>query len=118
MLNRNFRYRNCPDMPCNSQGTPPTRPSGMGNGVSGATLQEIIKRLRKVDFALSDTILYLDAYPHCKAALESYKKLTSERHDLVKRLAESGYPMTAFSNLSDAWHWTDSPWPWEYEANV
>lgn len=78
----------------------------------------LMNKLRKVDFALVDTILYLDAYPHCKAAMEYYKNLLSERAVLLEKFAQKGIPLTAMSNYSDSWNWTDSPWPWEYEANV
>ena len=62
-----------------------------------------------------DSAVVLD-YP--KAALEYYKKLVTERHELAKKLAEYGSPMNVMSNLGDEWDWIKSPWPWEYEANV
>lgn len=82
------------------------------------TQSQLMNRLRKVDFALADTILYLDAYPQCKAAMEYYKKLLGERAVLLEKLSQNGMPLTAMSNYSDSWNWTDSPWPWEYEGNV
>ena len=84
----------------------------------GANIGNLIKKLRKIDFAIVDTVLYLDAYPHCKAALEYYKKLVAEREELSKKLSELGNPMSCMANLGDGWDWIKSPWPWEYEANV
>ena len=47
-----------------------------------------------------------------------YKKLLAERDGLLAKLNAMRVPMTAMSNYSDEWNWTNSPWPWEYEANV
>ena len=79
---------------------------------------QLINKLRKINFAIYDTILYLDAYPHCKAALEYYKKLVAESNTITEQLANSGMPMTAMENRGETWNWINSPWPWEYEANV
>ena len=83
-----------------------------------AAHSQLMNNLRKVDFALVDTVLYLDAYPHCKAAMEYYKKLLKERAVILEKLEKSGMPLTAMSNYSDSWNWIDSPWPWEFEANI
>lgn len=114
MVERRMRYNKNETCACNSQNGGCNSQNG---GMNGNT-SSLLKRLRKVDFAIVDTMLYLDAYPHCKAALEYYKKLVTERHELAKKLAEYGSPMNAMSNLGDEWDWIKSPWPWEYEANV
>ena len=85
-----------------------------GNSASGNML---LKQLQKIDFALVDVVLYLDAYPKCKKALDYYHKLLNERDKILVKLEEAGISMTSFGNTSDVWNWTDSPWPWEYEAN-
>ena len=93
------------------------RMSGGSGNITGAQNQ-LLTRLRKVDFALADTILYLDAYPNCKAAMEYYKKLVDEHKTLTEKLAQLGLPLTATSNCADTWEWINSPWPWEYDANL
>ena len=76
------------------------------------------KRLQKVDFALVETVLYLDAYPHCRVALDYYHKLLAEREKLVAALADGGSPISAYSNTScESWDWIDGPWPWQFDAN-
>lgn len=114
MNNRMNRYKNGASFPCNSE------PSGNGAGgsVNQAGLSALKKRLQKIEFSLVDTILYLDAYPECKAAMAHYRKLLEERDALVSKLNSQGVPMTAMSNYSDSWNWTDAPWPWEYSANL
>ena len=113
MVNRMNRYT-----PCNSNNGTCGRAEGPNNCTMGGANAQLMARLRKVDFALVDTILYLDAYPHCKNAMEHYKKLVAERKMLIEKLEKSGMPINAVGNLSDSWNWIDSPWPWEYEANV
>ena len=81
-------------------------------------VKQILSSLQKIDFSLADTVLYLDAYPHCKKALEHYRKLLAQKELLSKKLLEMGYPINCVSNVSDSWKWTDGPWPWEYEANI
>lgn len=78
----------------------------------------LLKKLQMIDFSLVDTILYLDAYPHCQKALCHYRKLLDERATILAKLDEAGIPVTSMSNTSDTWKWTDSPWPWEYDANI
>ena len=94
--------------------TPEMRGSMPENG-SCRTLQS---RLNMIDFALTDTILYLDAYPDSKQALEYYRRLVSERERLAASINEKCGPITARDNGErDSWEWTSSPWPWEAEAN-
>ncbi len=78
----------------------------------------LMKKLQTVDFSLVDTVLYLDAYPHCQKALAHYHKLLEERAMIISKLKEAGIPLNNMSNTKDSWNWIDSPWPWEYEANV
>ena len=76
-------------------------------------------RLQKIDFAIIDTVLYLDAYPNCTKALNYYHKLIEERKSVVETLScKCNMPVTSFDNSSaDNWSWTGAPWPWEFSAN-
>ncbi len=81
--------------------------------------QALMRRLQALDFSIVDTVLYLDAYPHSKEALDYYHKLLSERAELSSRLAETcRRPVTCMENASrDTWNWVDGPWPWDPRAN-
>ena len=86
--------------------------------VSDCNCKALTERLRKIDFSIIDTVLYLDSYPECKKALAYYNKLICERDALRKALAEKcRRPMTSFENVGEAWDWIDSPWPWDVSAN-
>lgn len=86
--------------------------SGISNGV-----KSLIKKLQAVDFAIIETVLYLDAYPNCQAALSHYRKLTDERRKLYGAIEAAGMPLTNMGNEGDEWNWTKGPWPWQPEAN-
>lgn len=75
------------------------------------------KRLRAVDFAIYDTVLYLDVYPNCEKALEHYHKLIKEREELCYAINTKCGPLTVNSVMPGKWNWTRGPWPWEPDAN-
>ena len=78
----------------------------------------LMKELQKIDFALYETILYLDVYPYNKEALDYYHTLTHQRDLVVAELEDGGTPISAGGNLShSSWDWISSPWPWELSAN-
>ena len=78
---------------------------------------ELMRRLRKVDFAIYDTVLYLDVYPDCVKAQEYYQKLISERDSLCRRINAECGAITFNNVLPGKWSWTKGPWPWEPDAN-
>lgn len=78
---------------------------------------ELMCKLRKVDFAIYDTVLYLDVYPDCVKAQEFYQKLICEREELCRLINSSCGPVTFNNVLSGKWNWTKGPWPWEPDAN-
>lgn len=94
----------------------------MNNCNNGQTVcndcRTLMNRLRYVDFALTETVLYLDAYPDSREALEFYGQLKEQREKLMAAYEGKCGPITSFGNESDTeWNWVDRPWPWEAEAN-
>ena len=79
----------------------------------------ITKKLQMIDFAITETVLYLDAYPESKLALDYYHKLVGEREALTESLAKAGKPITYMNNTdTESWNWTNGPWPWDIDANL
>ena len=78
-----------------------------------------LHRLQALDFSIVDTVLYLDAYPDSREALQHYHKLLAERDALLRTRSEhQDMPITHYENAShDHWSWIENPWPWEYGAN-
>jgi len=80
--------------------------------------QKTMKTLRALDFAIQETVLYLDAYPENRQALEYYHRLMDARRETMELYEKSCGPVTMYGNTDKSrWGWIDSPWPWEAEAN-
>ena len=63
--------------------------------------ERLLRRIQAEDFAVYETVLYLDGHPGLRDEYEG----------------KFG-PLTIYGNndMND-WHWIDKPWPWEREAN-
>ena len=84
----------------------------------GANSTSLMNKLRTLDFAITETVLYLDAYPKCRRALEYYHRLLKERAKVAEMVNNVIGPLTAGSNMSQTeWKWCQGPWPWEPDAN-
>ncbi len=80
--------------------------------------RKLMEQIRAVDFALYETILYLDVYPHSCEALATYHKLKAQREELHRAYESTVGPISAFGNESTtSWDWMNKPFPWEYDAN-
>ena len=74
--------------------------------------------LRALDFAIQETVLYLDAYPENRQALEYYHQLMEQRKQTLAAYEKSCGPVTIYGNMSrNSWDWVEGPWPWEADAN-
>lgn len=91
---------------------------GHSHGTETASCKHLMDQIRAVDFALYETVLYLDVYPHSCDALETYRKLKAQSEALHAEYESSCAPLTAFGNKSDSsWDWMSKPFPWEYDAD-
>lgn len=80
--------------------------------------QNDLKMLRAIDFAIQETVLYLDAYPDHKQALHYYHQLIEQRKMLMESYEKNCGPLTMYGNQSHtSWDWVEGPWPWEADAN-
>ena len=122
MVDMTKRYRqndNC-NFGCSRIPEPRQRGNDMANGMqmNCSSCDSLKKKLQTVDFAIIETVLFLDAYPKNMQALEYYHKLVGERKLLEKAINEKCGPITNMSNESRTeWNWVSSPWPWEADAN-
>ncbi len=90
----------------------------LGGQSSVSNNKTALRNLQVIDFAITETVLYLNAYPDSAQALAYYHKLVNERKKLVENLSRSGHPMTQTDNSdTGSWRWNDGPWPWQPEAN-
>lgn len=80
--------------------------------------KEQMNLLRAIDFAIQETVLYLDAYPNCQKALAYYHKLIEQRRQVMEYYEQNCGPITMYGNRSNnSWDWISDPWPWEADAN-
>ena len=80
--------------------------------------QALKEKISAVDFAITETVLYLDAYPTSEKALAFYRRLVAQKAGLVTEYERRYGPLTHFGNTDcSTWRWVDGPWPWECEAN-
>lgn len=83
------------------------------------TKQEALYEVQKCNFAAYDLLLYLDTHPDDKRAFRMFKDMV-EKFKKAKREYEKEFgSLEAYNSASKgAFDWTESPWPWEKEANV
>ena len=79
--------------------------------------KNLLDVLRAIDFALYETVLYLDAYPTSKEALSHYNTLLEDRKAVNEEYRKKFGPLTVYENGGGEWKWIDGPWPWEPDAN-
>ena len=95
-----------------------TNRSTQNNNHDGNHCRTVMNRLRAVDFALTETVLYLDAYPENRQALEYYHSLLEQREECMAIYQKSCGPLSMYGNTSHtSWDWVAGPWPWEPDAN-
>lgn len=79
--------------------------------------KNLLYEIQKTGFAAIEANLYLDAYPCNEEALAYFNDMTEKYGELVEKYEETCGPLTASQNGTDSWRWTETPWPWELEAN-
>ena len=92
--------------------------NGVTNQRNCSSCKVLNQKLKQIDFALVDTVLYLDAYPECSKALAHYHMLLQQKDEIVRTINEKCGPITNLDNTStECWQWVNGPWPWQSEAN-
>ena len=74
--------------------------------------ERLMKQMQAYDFALYDTLLYLDAYPDSREALNAYNKYSKLSQRARAEYERSYGPVTPPYEAS-RWSWTETPWPWQ-----
>lgn len=83
----------------------------------GTTRERLLKELSTYAFSAYEALLYLDAYPNSREALNFYNKY--RRLEAKARAEyESKYGPLTMPYDSTEWNWTKGPWPWQLEVEV
>jgi hypothetical protein len=102
---------------CSLCGTRNARQS-TGCGCNGDKDDSLLQKIQEIDFAIYETVLYLDVYPCSAEALAYYHTLICEKEALMKEYESTVGPLSAFGNRDrSSWNWVKKPWPWEHSAN-
>ena len=79
---------------------------------------KLLKKIQEEDFALYETVLYLDTHPSDASALEFYSNHREATEKLKTEYQQKYGPLTIYGNEDcHHWNWINKPWPWEKEAN-
>lgn len=77
--------------------------------------EELLGKIRELEFAAVDLNLYLDNHPNNRKAVEDYNMFSQELMKL-KKLYEMEYGVLTnfgYSQSQCPWSWVNDPWPWE-----
>ena len=73
----------------------------------------LLKKIMMADFALHETVLFLDTHPQNAKALAYYRKMQARREELAEQFRKEFGPLTYYEVKSNCWNWIDTPWPWQ-----
>lgn len=78
--------------------------------------ERMMTMIRRLDFALVETNLYLDTHPTNRAALSYFQRLLKERTQWANRYEAEYGPLTAAGNgARTEWAWSTDAWPWQLD---
>ena len=78
------------------------------------TRECLLRAISVYSFMAYEAMLYLDAYPDCKEAIDCYNKYKRLENRTVMEYESKFGPLTA-PNEASSWEWTNGPWPWQTE---
>ena len=76
--------------------------------------KKLMSLIQHYSFAVTEAVLYLDAHPKCRKAMNFYHKYTALRSEAIEMYEQKYGPLTMYGNkCEDSWKWVSEPWPWE-----
>lgn len=77
--------------------------------------EELLNKVREVNFAKIDLGLYLDTHPEDADILRTYNQYRLQSNQLTSDYENRYGPLTLRSDALNnyPWAWINSPWPWE-----
>lgn len=76
------------------------------------TKMRLLHTLDAYAFMAHESLLYLDAYPNSREALECYNKY-KKLEARARSEYESKYGPILAPTEASSWQWTKGPWPWQ-----
>ena len=82
-----------------------------------AEQEKLMYRVQATQFALLDTVLYLDTHPTCASGLAYYERMKAASNQAQQEYVSKYGPLCACEvPPSKCWTWVEAPWPWEQEG--
>ena len=76
------------------------------------TREEMIERIKSLNFAIIELGLYLDTHNDDEKALCLHRKYCKEYRELTDKYQKVYGPLTIHFPCNK-WRWIEEPWPWE-----
>ena len=76
------------------------------------TREEMLERIKCLNFAIIELGLYLDTHPDDEKALCLHRKYCKEYRELTDNYQKVYGPLT-IQFPCNKWRWLEEPWPWE-----
>ena len=76
------------------------------------TREEMIMKIRELDFSIIELGLYLDTNPDDEKALCLHREYTKKVKELKDKYQKVYGPLTIFYPCNKG-RWLEEPWPWE-----
>ena len=80
------------------------------------TKEEMLKKIKCLQFAIIELALYLDTHPDDEKALCLHNKYCKEFKELKDKYQKVYGPLT-YNYPCNKWRWLEEPWPWEGGIN-
>jgi len=74
--------------------------------------EELIQKIKELDFAVIDVGLYLDTHPEDQKAICLHKDYCNKLKKLKDVYQKIYGPLTIYFPCNK-WRWIEEPWPWE-----
>ena len=104
---------------CNCMNNMQTMNLSMNNNMSSNcdnTREEMLERIKCLNFAIIELGLYLDTHPDDEKALCLHRKYCKEYRELTDNYQKVYGPLT-IQFPCNKWRWLEEPWPWEGGMN-
>ena len=82
--------------------------------INNNTKEKLMRQIQVYSFAVYDALLYLDAYPNSKEALNHYNKYKRLEKRAMQEYEQRFGPLVMPEEATE-WCWTNGPWPWQIE---
>ncbi len=74
--------------------------------------EEMIAKIKELDFAIIELALYLDTHPDDEKALCLHRRYSKELKELKDKYQKVYGPLSIYFPCNK-WRWLEEPWPWE-----